>query len=92
MWRMIKMKKTTGKILNKKWKINVNHALYHKDGTWYHLLKSFLGVLFDKGGYVIFKTEEEYIKTFNGKIDEKNNMLSVFGGISQMSEYIQFSG
>ena len=53
-------KKLRGKYLKELWKVDVKHALYHQDGTWYENLNFFPGALFDFNGYVIFNTEEEY--------------------------------
>ena len=49
-----------GKTLNQKWEIGAKHALFHKDGFWYHKLKRFPGAYLDSAGYVLFNTEEEY--------------------------------
>lgn len=49
-----------GKILNKKWNVNANYALYRKTGDWYHQLNKFPGAYFDKKGYILFKTKKEY--------------------------------
>lgn len=35
--------------------------LYRNDGEWYHRLKSFPGAFFDVGGYILFKTEKDYL-------------------------------
>lgn len=53
-------KKITGKKLNNAWNVNAKHALYREDGKWYHHLKLFPGALFDKNGYVVFQTEQDY--------------------------------
>ena len=49
-----------GRILNQKWEVGAKHALFHKDGSWYHKLKRFPGAYFDSAGYILFNTEEEY--------------------------------
>jgi 5-methylcytosine-specific restriction protein A len=49
-----------GQRLSQKWKLGVKHALYHKDGTWYHRLTRFPGALCDPFGYVIFKSEADF--------------------------------
>lgn len=53
-------KRTSGKQLNEVWGVNANHALYHKDGIWYHHLEMFPGAFFDPNGYILFRTENEY--------------------------------
>ncbi len=50
----------SGQALNREWNVGAAHALYHKDGNWYHLLGRFPGAYFDPHGYVLFRTEEEY--------------------------------
>ncbi len=49
-----------GKNLNREWGVGARHALYEKNGTWYHQLTSFPGALIDAHGYLLFATEEEY--------------------------------
>ena len=46
--------------LNKQWGVGAAHALYIHDGPWYHPLKRFPGALFDRSGYILFQTEEEF--------------------------------
>jgi len=55
-----KDKQITGKYLAQIWNVDVNHALYHKDGTWYNHLQRFPGALFDRDGYVVFSNKREY--------------------------------
>lgn len=50
----------TGKELNKLLQINAQHALYSEKGNWYHNLKNFPGVLFDRNGYIVFSSKEDY--------------------------------
>jgi predicted restriction endonuclease len=52
----------TGKLLNERFKVGAKHALYREDGKWYHKLKGFPGALFDATGYLLFKTEEDFLK------------------------------
>jgi hypothetical protein len=52
--------RVTGRVLARSWRVNVRHALYHKGGTWYNKLERFPGALFDPGGYIIFRTRDEY--------------------------------
>lgn len=49
-----------GRQLNAKHKIGAQHALYRRDGKWFHHLKQFPGVLCDESGFVLFQTEKEY--------------------------------
>ncbi len=59
---MTGVKTDTGKNLNKRWNVGAQHALYHKDGTWYQILERFPGALFDHNGYVLFNTKEQFKK------------------------------
>ena len=54
------MATNTGKKLNEQWGVGARHALYRKDGSWWHTLKDFPGALLDEHGYVKFDTKEEY--------------------------------
>jgi hypothetical protein len=53
-------KAVTGKALNAEWGVDAGHALYHRDGNWYHILERFPGALFDPFGYVLFRTRDEF--------------------------------
>ena len=50
----------SGKNLNREWNVGAAHALYRLDGKWYMPLKKFPGALFDKHGYIRFRTREDY--------------------------------
>jgi 5-methylcytosine-specific restriction protein A len=73
-----------GERLNHRWKIGARHALYHKDGKWYHQLTRFPGALCDPFGYVLFKTENEFRNCSKLRIDQDVN---VNGHISEISGY-----
>jgi hypothetical protein len=51
----------TGAELNSKWNVNAAHALYHREGCWYHRLTRFPGALFDPKGFVRFESEEDFL-------------------------------
>ncbi len=74
----------TGKYLKELWKVDVTHALYHRDGTWFENLREFPGALFDFSGYVIFKTEQEYNESPYINIGQQ---LNVHNGISSIPGY-----
>ena len=74
----------TGKYLRELWNVDVVHALYHQDGTWFENLQEFPGALFDRNGYILFKTEEEYKNSPYLSIGEK---LNVHNGISSIPGY-----
>lgn len=75
----------TGKRLSRRWGVDVKHALYRKDGQWYHRLTSFPGALFDANGYVVFETLEEYLGCPKLQIGEH---LHVPEGISAIASYV----
>lgn len=75
-----------GKILNRRWKVNANHALYRKTGDWYHKLTKFPGVLFDENGYVVFETKEEFLDCQFLIIKQDVNVPK---GISAIPSYIK---
>lgn len=74
----------SGKALNNKWKIGAAQARYHKDGDWYMPLEYFPGVLCDPNGYILFRTEEEYLDSDYLEIGER---VHVRGGISRIPGY-----
>jgi 5-methylcytosine-specific restriction protein A len=76
----------SGRHLNAAWGVNAQHALYHKDGNWYQELERFPGALFDPNGYVVFRTEEEYLNSPYLRHGEK---LHVNGNIAQIPGYVR---
>ncbi|MDF2985219.1 MAG: endonuclease [Eubacterium sp.] len=82
----MKLKRTTGKLLNEKWNVNAKHALYREDGKWYHHLTEFPGALFDKHGYILFNSKNEYISC-NYLQHAKD--LHCPSGISSINGYIK---
>jgi 5-methylcytosine-specific restriction protein A len=76
----------TGEKLKEIWNIDVIDALYRETGDWYHLLKNFPAALFDKNGYIIFHTEEEYKNNSYLQIGKE---LHIPKGISNISGYIK---
>jgi len=81
----------TGRMLNREWGVNARHALYRKDGTWYHVLTHFPGALFDSQGYILFRTAEELAaREGHGMLmGREKNWLNVPGGISTMKGYVR---
>jgi len=80
------MSNPIGALLNRRWNIGARHALYHKDGTWYHQLTKFPGALCDPFGYVLFHTEAEFRSCEKLRIDQDVNVL---GHISDLLGYIR---
>lgn len=75
-----------GRDLNEKWNIGAKHALYHKDGTYYNHLRYFPGALFDRAGYLVFKTEDEYVRS---RHLQRGKQLHVPGGIASVPGYVR---
>ncbi|HKZ01824.1 MAG TPA: hypothetical protein VJ180_06275 [Pyrinomonadaceae bacterium] len=75
-----------GELLNQRWKIGARHALYHKDGTWYHQLMNFPGALCDPFGYVLFADADDFQRCPKLRIDQDVN---VTGHISEISGYVR---
>lgn len=78
-----------GKILNRKWDVNAKHALFRESGDWYHQLRKFPGAFFDKHGYILFNTEEEYRNCPYLQIQQD---VHVPNGIFAIPGYIQVVG
>lgn len=79
----------TGRELNEKWNIGAQHALYRKNGTWYHRLDRFPGALCDAHGYVRFETASDLEACPGVLIGREKNWLSVPGGIAILPGYVQ---
>src|SRR5262245_3815024 len=75
-----------GRDLNEKWGVGARHALYHKDGTWFHLLERFPGAYFNPQGYVLFRTAEEFHSSPYLTIGIH---VGVKGGIESMPNYVR---
>ena len=80
-----------GEELNAKHKVGAVQSRYREDGQWYHPLEQFPGALFDANGYVLFKTEEEYMRCNGVKKGPDPNHIHVDGGISSLPSYVQLS-
>lgn len=68
--------------------IGAAHALYRKDGKWYHHLKDFPGMLFDINGYVVFSSKTDYISSSYLQHGEDSH---VSGGIKKIPGYREFT-
>jgi hypothetical protein len=80
----------SGRELNKLHKLSAVHALYRKNGSWYHALQSFPGVLCDHKGYVRFSSESEYLKCKGIKHGPNPNTIHIKNGISSLTGYTLF--
>lgn len=78
----------TGKKLNHILRTGAAHALYRKDGKWYHHLIEFPGILFDSNGYLAFQSRDEYLRCPQLKHGEE---LHVDGGISSIEGYKNYT-
>ncbi len=67
-------RRMSGDKLNREWKVGARQALYHKDGHWFNNLNLFPGALFDPNGYILFKTDQEYLKCKYLKIGKETNV------------------
>ncbi|HXD00733.1 MAG TPA: hypothetical protein VN048_15430, partial [Verrucomicrobiae bacterium] len=76
-----------GRQFNIKYKLGAQHALYRRDGKWFHHLQRFPGILCDESGFVRFRTKEEYQK--HPSLQHGQD-LHVPDGIASMSSYIRF--
>ncbi len=83
--------KTSGKLgltgvkLNEEWGVGARHALFHKDGTWYNNLGKFPGALFEPDGYILFRTEKDYLESPYVKVGKETNIPK---GISSIPGYV----
>ncbi len=68
---MARRRRITGEWLNIAYRLGAAQSRYREDGTWYHPLRRFPGVLFDGGGYVRF---ESPVRTFR-----HSDLRAVFG-------------
>jgi hypothetical protein len=81
--------RVTGRELNLRWKVDAQHALYRKNGTWYHLLERFPGALFDERGYVLFASKDA-VESCPGILTGKRaNWLNVPEGIASLQAYVK---
>ena len=80
--------------LKKEFKLEAEHVRYHVDGTWYSQMNDFPCILFDRFGYIIFKTYQEFISYKTG-IYHKNcdgiyigeNHIQIDQGIHLLNGY-----
>ena len=75
-----------GRELNERWGVHAEHALYSRNGTWYHRLNEFPGALFDATGYVLFETETEYLNCPQLYLGKQTNCPKK---ISSIPNYVQ---
>jgi len=78
----------TAKKINKALDLKAAHCMYDKNGKWFHHLRAFPGILFDRNGYLTFQNETDYLN--HNKLKHTQD-LHVDGGIDTAKEYVQFS-
>ncbi|MBE9667775.1 hypothetical protein IRJ18_15480 [Mucilaginibacter boryungensis] len=69
--------------------LSAMHSLYREDGKWYHHLKGFPGILFDKNGYIKFETKNDYEK--HPALQHTQDLHVLNKGISEINGYVSFS-
>lgn len=79
----------TGRQLNEQWKVGARHALYRKDGTWYHVLARFPGALFDAHGYILFESKSALLCCPGILIGESKNWINFSTGIANAPGYVR---
>jgi len=77
----------TGDRLNRKHKLGLRQCLYHKDGTWYHVLREFPSGLCDPNGYVRYDDEHQFRADAHLEIGKHVNIR---GGLSGHPRYHSF--
>lgn len=82
------MKQIKGERLNVAYKLGAAQSRYRQDGVWYHPLKKFPGILFDGMGYVLFRTQQEYVACRYVKKGPDPNHIHVEGGIASIPGYV----
>lgn len=75
-----------GERLNRQWKIGARHALYNKDGKWYHVMRKLPGASCDPYDYALFETESQFLNCERLRIGEEVN---VKGHISDIPSYVR---
>jgi 5-methylcytosine-specific restriction enzyme A len=69
--------------------VGAEHALYRKNGTWFHLLERFPGALFDADGFIPFESYEDFKKFRQRPGVTGHGEIAVQGGISSHPDYIR---
>ncbi len=64
----------TGDQLNRKFRLGAQHALYHKDGTFYERLTRFPAVYCEPRGFVRFRTQHDFTSDRHLNIGQKVNV------------------
>jgi 5-methylcytosine-specific restriction enzyme A len=78
-----------GKYLNLHWGLGARHALYHKDGSWYHVLERFPGALCDPRGFILFESKQALMNYPGVVTDDPTNTTRVSNGIASLRDYVR---
>jgi hypothetical protein len=79
--------KKTGKKLATHYKIPVQNTYYHGVGHWFWNLQRFPAAYFDDHGYVLFRTEKDYVESVYLSISSKNTNVRGGATIADMPGY-----
>jgi hypothetical protein len=79
-------KTNSGENLIVEWRIPVQQARYHKDGSWFMPLERFPAALCDPKGYVVFETQRDYETSQYLQIGQR---VHVQGGIYKLPRYVR---
>lgn len=77
--------------LRDRYGLKASHCLYRADGTWYHTLKRFPGILFDSSGFIQFQDHQEYMACKEMTIYLDKDQAVIPKGISKIAGYVPFS-
>ncbi|KAA9339061.1 hypothetical protein F0P96_00020 [Hymenobacter busanensis] len=81
-----------GEPINELLQLGAIHALYYKEGTWYHELNDFPGILIDPNGYIVFETRADYLNYPGIDFGPAENQVHIRpNGISSLPTYTSFS-
>jgi hypothetical protein len=80
----------TAKQMCAKYGLDAEHCLYRADGKWYHVLKQFPGILFDKNGFIRFSSHKEYSGCAAMRVYTETDQVVVPQGISKIPGYTSF--
>jgi len=73
-----------------RYNIPAQQGHYRETGNWYHHLRRFPGVFFDKNGYILFETEETYRNCPYLELGKQVGVSPRRLGISAIPEYVPY--
>ena len=78
------MNQRPGRRLSREYGVEAAQSLYSGTGDWYGIPSNFPLALWDPYGYVVFRTEEEYLRS---PYLQRGRRLNVPNGISSIPSY-----